>query len=172
MTPTILSHLKPLSSVTSAVPAVDSAIRLSLNAVLDRRASVDGAWWPYSRDAAAELPGLITAVDQRIGRATLRVSVYADAWDDIPRRIPARGRQVRIGSFRSGDPHVITLILAGAEPIRLLVIPADTAGPAEATLTLTAQDTTDLLTIAHLPSVVDAEDEQNPASLSPIGEPV
>ncbi|GAA0966675.1 hypothetical protein GCM10009555_009110 [Acrocarpospora macrocephala] len=169
MTPTILSHLKPLSSVTSAIPAVDSAIRLSLNAVPDRRAAVDGAWWPYSRDAAAELPGLITAVDQRIGRTTLRLSVYADAWDHIPRRIPARGRQVRIGSFQSGDPHVITLILAGAEPIRLLVIPA---GTAEGALKLTGFAPADPPTIAHLPAVVTAEDEPHLASLSPIGEPI
>ena len=66
---------------------------------------VDGAWWPYSRDAAAELPNLIAAVDQRLGRTTLRIGVHQDAWRRIPRRIPARGRQVRIGWFRQTDPR-------------------------------------------------------------------
>ncbi|MBN6054264.1 hypothetical protein JYK22_20145, partial [Nonomuraea sp. RK-328] len=168
MTPTILSHLKPFGPVVSAVPAIASAVRLSLNPALDRRATVDGAWWPYTRDAAAELPGLIAAVDQRLGRTTLRVGVYRDAWEHIPRRIPARGRQVRIGWFRSSDPRVITLILAGAEHITLLVIPPDTAdGHAEAVLGLTVQDSTgflppDVVTIASLPAVRDghaAEDD-------------
>jgi hypothetical protein len=158
MMPTLLSHLKPLSAVTSAVPAIDSPVRLSLNPVLDRRATVDGAWWPYSRDAAAELPGLIAAVDQRLGRTTLRVGVYRDAWDHIPRRIPARGRQVRVGWFRRADSRVVTLGLAGAEQIVLLVIAPGTArGLAETALTLATQDTTGLvpvgiLTVAHRPA--------------------
>ncbi len=118
---------------------------------------VDGAWWPYSCDAAAELPGLIAAVDQRLGRTTLLVGVHRDAWQRIPRRIPARGRTVRIGWFRHADPHVIVLFFASDKPVALLIIPPGTApGPAEAALKLTAQDTAHLtgeaiLTIAHLP---------------------
>ncbi|MFI7233125.1 DUF5994 family protein [Nonomuraea angiospora] len=157
MTPALHSQRTPLSPVSSAIPRVDCALRLSLHPVLDRRAVVDGAWWPSSRDAAAELPNLIAAVDQRLGRTTLRISVHRDAWQRIPRRIPARGRQVRIGWFRHTDPRVITLIFAAGEPVVLLVIPPDTAaGPAEATLKLTAQDTAglttdDILTLANLP---------------------
>ena len=118
---------------------------------------MDGAWWPCSRDAAAELPGLIAAVDRLLDRVTLRIGVHWDVWQSIPRRIPARGRQVRIGWFRHTDPRVITLIFTTGEPVVLLVIPPDTAaGPAEATLKLTAQDTTglsidDILTVARLP---------------------
>jgi hypothetical protein len=71
--------------------------------------------------------------------------------------IPARGRQVRIGWFRHTDPRMITLIFSAGEPVVLLVIPPDTAaGPAEATLKLTTQDTAglsidDILTGARLP---------------------
>ncbi len=81
--------------------------------------------------------------------------MYRDAWDNIPRRIPARGRQVRVGWFHHSDPRVVTLSLAGAEEIVLLVIAPGTAnGPAEAALTLATHDTTgmvpaDILTIAH-----------------------
>ncbi|MEV1175804.1 DUF5994 family protein [Nonomuraea sp. NPDC049784] len=142
MTPTLLSHLKPLSAVASAIPVSDSTVRLSLNPLLDRRGTVDGAWWPRTRDASAELPALISAVDRRLGRAVLRVGLYLDAWDHIPRRIPARGRQVRVGWFRHADPRLITLTIAGTEPITLLVIPPGTAdGPAAAALTLAAADT-------------------------------
>ncbi|MER7505162.1 DUF5994 family protein [Nonomuraea pusilla] len=155
MTPTLLSQRAPLSSTSSAIPRVDSGLRLSLHPVLDRRAVVDGAWWPYSRDAAAELPGLIAAVDQRLQRTTLLVGVQRDAWQSIPHRIPARGRQVRIGWFRHADARVISLIFAAGEPVVLLVIPpGTTAGPAEAELT--AQDTAglsidDILTVERLP---------------------
>jgi hypothetical protein len=157
MTPTLLSQRTPLNPVSSAIPRVDSALRLTLHPALDRRAVVDGAWWPYSRDAAAELPALIAAVDQRLGRTTLRVGVHRDAWRRIPRRIPAPGRQVRIGWFRHADPRVITVIFAAGEPVVLLIIPPGTAaGAAKATLKLTAQDAAgltadDILALASLP---------------------
>ncbi|MFB4274586.1 DUF5994 family protein [Nonomuraea sp. MTCD27] len=157
MTPTLLTQPAPLSPVSTAIPPVDFVLRLTLHPVLDRRAVVDGAWWPRSRDAAAELPSLIAAVDQRLGRTTLRIGVHQDAWQRIPRRIPARGRQVRVGWFRHADPRVITFIFAAGEPIVLLVIPPGTAAEAaEATLKLTAQDTAGLttagiLTLASLP---------------------
>ena len=170
MKASVLTHLKPLSAVASSVPAADPETRLSLNPVLSRRSVVDGAWWPHSRDAAAELPGLIAAVDQRLDRTTLRVGVYKDMWEHIPRRIPAPGRRVNVGWFRNTDPHVITLILADAEPIVLLVIPPDTAsGPAEVALKLGAQDTTglwpaDLLAIARLPATRSARGAGQEAS--------
>ncbi|MFC7586152.1 DUF5994 family protein [Nonomuraea antimicrobica] len=109
------------------------------------------------RDAATELPGLIAAVDQRLGRTTLLVGVCRDAWQHIPRRIPARGRPVRISWFRHADPRLVALFFATGEPVVLLVIPPDTAaGPAEAALKLTAQNTADLtaddiVTFARLP---------------------
>ncbi|MFF4617123.1 DUF5994 family protein [Nonomuraea jabiensis] len=157
MTPTLLSQRAPLGSTLSATPRVDSALRLSLHPVLDRRAVVNGAWWPYSHDAAAELPDLIAAVDQRLQRTTLLVGVHRNAWRRIPRRIPARGRTVRVGWFRHADPHVIVLFSASDEPVALLIIPPDTAvGPAEAALELTARNTADLsddaiFALAHLP---------------------
>ncbi|MEO3801923.1 DUF5994 family protein [Nonomuraea sp. B1E8] len=156
MTPTLLSQPAPLSSASPAIPRVDSALRLSLRPVPNRLAVVDGAWWPSSRDAAAELPGLIGAVDRLLDRVTLRIGLHGDAWQNIPRRIPARGRQVRVGWFRHTDPRVITLSFAAGEPVVLLIIPSGTAaGAARATLKLTAQDIAGLdidaiLTLAHL----------------------
>ncbi|MEV1244383.1 DUF5994 family protein [Nonomuraea sp. NPDC050022] len=158
MTPTLLSQPAPLSSASSAIPRVDSGLRLSLRPVPNRRAVVDGAWWPSSRDAAVELPGLIAAVDRLLDRVTLRIGLHGDAWQNIPRRISARGRQVRVGWFRYTDPRVITLSFAAGEPVVLLIIPSGTAaGAAGATLKLTAQDIAGLsieaiLTLAHLPA--------------------
>ncbi|MEV4109070.1 DUF5994 family protein [Nonomuraea sp. NPDC049695] len=129
-----------------------------MSPVLDRSAIVDGAWWPYSLDAAAELPGLIAAVDRRLGRTTLRVTVYRHAWDHLPRRIPARGRQVRVGWFGQADPPVVTLSFDRAEPIVLLVIPPRAgSGTAQAALILANQGRSGFaaahfLTVAHLPA--------------------
>ncbi|GAA3204639.1 STAS domain-containing protein [Nonomuraea helvata] len=107
----------------SAVAGARSTVRFWLDPVLDPQSARDGTWWPYSGDAAAELPGLIAAADQRLGRTTLRVGLHADAWDDIPHRIPARGRQVRVDCLREGDPHLIVLTLDGGRSVRLLVVP-------------------------------------------------
>ncbi|MFC6561030.1 DUF5994 family protein [Nonomuraea cavernae] len=158
-----------MSAVATAIPTTDSLVRVSLDPGLGRRTMVDGAWWPYSRDAAAQLPGLISAVDQRLGRTTLRVGLHLDSWDHIPRRVPARGRQVRVGWFRVGDPRVITLILAGTEYITLLVIPPD-APNGSAALELAAGGTpglhpADILDTAHRPVMTGAgtPDENDPS---------
>ncbi|MFI6393614.1 DUF5994 family protein [Nonomuraea sp. NPDC050540] len=146
MTPTLL----PLHPVP----------RLSLDPTPSRRAVVNGAWWPRSRDAAAELPGLVAAGDQRLGRTTLLVGLHPDAWRHIPDRIPARGRLVRVGRFRGADPHVVVLFFAAVEPVALLLIPPDTAaGPAQNALTRAARHTADLtaddlLALTRLPTAV------------------
>ncbi|GAA2314609.1 DUF5994 family protein [Nonomuraea roseoviolacea subsp. roseoviolacea] len=129
-------------AATADVPTAHPELRLRLNPALDRKGTVDGAWWPRTRDAAAELPALIAAVGERSGRNVLRVGVHRDAWDHIPHRIPTPGRQVRVGWFRSADPSLVTLSLAGTEPVTLLVVPPGTAEEtATAALTLAAAGT-------------------------------
>lgn len=103
---------------------------------------VDGAWWPYSRDAAAELPALIAAVDRLLDRITLRVDVHIDAWKNLPRHIPARGRRVRVGWFHHSDPRVIILSFAAADQVVLLLVPS--------TAPDLAAQTIDGLTLTHL----------------------
>ncbi|MBF8190345.1 hypothetical protein ITP53_32465 [Nonomuraea sp. K274] len=127
MMPTLLSQPAPLSSASSAIPRVDSALRLSLHPGLNRRAAADGTWWPRSHDATTELPGLIAAVDRLLDRVTLRVGLHRHTWQNIPRRIPARGRLVRVAWFRHTDPRMITLIFATGEPVVLLTFPPGTA---------------------------------------------
>ncbi|MEO3812264.1 DUF5994 family protein [Sphaerisporangium sp. B11E5] len=122
------------------MPSVDSALRLRLSPVPYRQTVADGAWWPYTRDAAAELPGLIAAVDRLLDRVTLRVGLHGDTWRSVPSRIQARGRGVRVTWSRHTDPHVITLYFAAGEPIFLMVMPTGAAGPAGAMPT--AQGTT------------------------------
>jgi hypothetical protein len=106
--------------------------RLTLDPDLTRRGAVDGAWWPAGYDAGAELPALIAAVDQRLKRRVLRVGLHVDTWHNVPHSIAAPRRQVKVGWFRTIDPHVVNLIIPGIEHLNLLVIPPDTAPAAAA----------------------------------------
>ncbi|WP_182883975.1 STAS domain-containing protein [Microbispora sp. H10949] len=168
MTPTLLSpSITPSSPPAGTAPVIGSDVRLRLAPVLGLRGTVDGAWWPHSRDATVELPGLIAAVDQRLGLTTLRVGVHVDTWDHIPHRVQAGGRQVKVGWFHSADPRLVTLTFAEAEPVILLVVPPYTAdGPAGAALILASKGTfgplpVDLLTTAahHAIGTRDADGE-------------
>jgi hypothetical protein len=56
---------------------------------------------------------------------TLRVGLHVDAWDNIPHRIPAPGRAVRVGWFRSMDRRLVSLTMRGRDAIILRVIPPE-----------------------------------------------
>jgi hypothetical protein len=116
---------------------VPLASRLSLDPALGRRRAVDGGWWPGSRDAGAELPGLISSLNARVG-SILRLSVDARDWDDIPRRITVGGHVVRVGRFATMN-HKIILTRGAQDHIMLLVVPprASTAS-AKAALAMAA----------------------------------
>lgn len=130
MTMTMTVPFPASASRARVAPAAtpEPAARLSLGSTRDRRRGpVDGAWWPRSRDATAELPGLIAAVDRRLGRNTFRVNLALTAWDNIPRRIPVPGRTIKVAWFRTIDPLTVSLTIAGAENLILVVIPPDTS---------------------------------------------
>ncbi|WP_327048370.1 DUF5994 family protein [Microbispora sp. NBC_01189] len=122
----------PIARVPPERPIGAPAVRLSLEPNSRRARAVDGEWWPRSTDAAAELPGLIAAVDRHLGRMTLRVGLHVDAWSNIPRRIPVPGRAVKVGWFQSMDRRLVTLTINGREGITLRVIPPEAAASAKA----------------------------------------
>lgn len=116
-----------------------STARLRLDVTLGHRGAVDGAWWPRSRDANAEIPALLVALDAALGRLSRFVSVHVDTWDNIPRRLPVAGRVVRVGWFRSMDARSVSVTMDRGDPVELLVIPAETAEtPARLAMTMAA----------------------------------
>jgi Family of unknown function (DUF5994) len=141
----------------AAIPGGLPSARVSFGPALSRRGAVDGGWWPRSRNALTELPGLIAALDARPGVRVQRVAVHRDEWDDIPRQLTGGGgHRVRVDWFTTISRHTVSVTIAGGrEPIALLVVPPstpaeaardamDTAatgpGTAQATDILTAQD--------------------------------
>ncbi|MGW0735725.1 DUF5994 family protein [Streptomyces sp. NPDC002851] len=86
-----------------------------------REGILDGAWWPRSRDIAAELPGLITALSRHLGPIT-RVGLDASAWEGLPKRLIVDDQVVHLDSFPVGDDTV--LVTRGDEDhFSLLVVP-------------------------------------------------
>ena len=111
----------------SAIPAGPPSARVSFDPALSRRGAVDGGWWPRSRNALTELPGLIAALDARPGVRVQRLAVHRDEWDEIPRQLTDNGHFVRIDWFTTIPRHTVSVTTArGREPIALLVVPPGT----------------------------------------------
>ena len=123
------------SSTTDASPVDDRSARVAVSDVLFE-GRLDGAWWPHSRDVTIELPGLLAALPDRVGRIT-RVSLNLTMWDATPNRIQSPGRILRVGWFTVIDPDLMTLSDAQGHRVLLLVIPPETpAAVAERALTM------------------------------------
>lgn len=92
-------------------------------------APLDGGWWPRSADPAAELPGLIPALDKLHGCVT-RVMLGAADWNaSRPKRLQvggAGGRVVRLGWFASMPAGLLTAIFASGQRTDLVTIPPHT----------------------------------------------
>jgi hypothetical protein len=101
--------------------------RLLLQSGLHARTLLDGGWWPRSADPAAELPGLIVAIDGRQGPIT-QIMLGTAGWDaSRPRRVrvdgPAGSRTVRLGWFET-MPAGLLIATARGRPDRSAHRPA------------------------------------------------
>jgi hypothetical protein len=116
--------LSPPSTILTGPPAP----RVSFDPARNRHGAVDGGWWPHSRDALTELPGLIAALDSQPGMRVQRLSVHRDDWDDIPRRLTTdTGQVIRVDWFSVIPRHTVSVTTAGKGTIELLVVPPGTA---------------------------------------------
>ncbi|MFI7015497.1 DUF5994 family protein [Streptomyces sp. NPDC050164] len=117
-----------------------SSLRLSLAPVGPVPALLDGAWWPRSRDLAAELPSLTAVLDPLWGRIT-RVTVNPTHWPVVPRKVPVAGHVVKVGWFLpEQDAHELLLLSYYVGRWNLLVIPPQTTPESAARLMAAASD--------------------------------
>jgi hypothetical protein len=130
-----LSPQAPTRATPPAKASLNGA-RLSLVPATLPRAGLGGGWWPRSRDATAELPGLIAELSARIGRVS-RVALQVRAFDNIPRRLAVGGREVRVAWFRYMNMNTVILTMAGRDDLVLLLVPP-LAPPAAAAQALRA----------------------------------
>ncbi len=116
-----------MSTSQSSQRRTTTAPGLSLRLVLKDRAvtgSLDGIWWPQSRDIAVEVRDLVNNFpDGRISR----VLFSRPDWDTHPRTVQLGGRRMKTGSFPSDDTHLIVLTMTDHAVLRLLIVPPDHA---------------------------------------------
>jgi uncharacterized protein DUF5994 len=108
-------------------PQRQAVPRLLLRPEHSPAAPLDGGWWPRSGDPAAELPGLIAALDERYGPVT-RVMASTAGWNGgTPRRVrvggPAGSRVVKVGWFATMPAGLLTALSASGRRADLVTVP-------------------------------------------------
>ncbi|MFI5615950.1 DUF5994 family protein [Streptomyces sp. NPDC051567] len=121
-----MTTIMTLDRAAPGLLAPPRPVRLSLTPGTALAGQLDGAWWPSSRDLAAELPALAAALDEPWGRIT-RVTVNPAPWPVIPHKVPVEGRWVHVGWFTEQDPDKLILLSGTVGRWDLLVVPPETA---------------------------------------------
>jgi hypothetical protein len=117
-----------LSTTLPAVTADEQPrcpLRLRLRPKALTTGYVDGAWWPRSRDLAAELPALLAVLAVRLGEIS-RVSYNLTEWDTAPRQVAADGVRVRLNGFWSRPAHTVDVVAGDRRRLTLLLVAPDT----------------------------------------------
>lgn len=75
--------------------------RIDLRQPINGTGSIDGAWWPHSKDLAAELAALFDVLGTA-GRAMTGVIYNFDSCDRAPRKMQIAGQLVRTSGYHYG----------------------------------------------------------------------
>ncbi|MBB4688191.1 DUF5994 family protein [Amycolatopsis jiangsuensis] len=119
--------------------AVGDEVRLQLKPAAGG-GYVDGAWWPRSRDAGVEFPGVLAAVRDRVGDVERISYPLGDGWEIAHRKLVVDGRVVRLEGFHSMQAHTVALVGTQQRRLILLVVAPDTARDAATAALRTAAD--------------------------------
>jgi len=87
---------------------------------------VDGAWWPYGDDLAAELPAVLTPLAARLG-AIHRVTYRMDEWASAPEELVLAGQIVLLDGYHHGTVHTVEVSGPRNRRLVLLVVAPGTA---------------------------------------------
>lgn len=111
---------------TSNVPTTPSSrspLRLRM-AAQSGRGTLDGGWWPQSRDLVVEMTDLVDHFPAERGRVT-RIVFSPPDWDPGPRRIEVASGYVEVVSLPRADTHLALLTTSDGQVLRLLVVPPE-----------------------------------------------
>ncbi|GAA1898709.1 DUF5994 family protein [Williamsia serinedens] len=118
--------------MTPSTPArTDVVERVSGRVALKSRPTpsdqVDGAWWPSSRDLAAEVDLLLPALGDRV-IAVGRVVFHADDWNCPHARMQHAGTVIRLDGYRFWPSHLVKIrAVKDTDAMTMMVIPPETA---------------------------------------------
>ena len=118
-------HLSMTPQAVTANEQPRYPLRLRLRPKALTTGYVDGAWWPRSRDLAAELPALLAVLAVRLGEIP-RVSYNLTEWETAPGQISVDGVRVRLSGFWSRPPHTVDVVASDRRRLTLLLVPPET----------------------------------------------
>ncbi|GAA4293253.1 DUF5994 family protein [Mycobacterium paraffinicum] len=98
--------------------------RLQLKPYRSVSEHIDGAWWPRTTNLLDELPGLLTAVSERLGPVVM-VGYRRNGWQDTPALVQIGGHTVELLAFTSDEPSSVILIGENGHHLTLHVIRPD-----------------------------------------------
>lgn len=144
----------PRTITAPATGVSEDAARVRLDPHPSRTTVLDGAWWPRSGNAVAELEPLVRALAGLRGQIT-HVLLNADEWDlpHPPRAAGGRGA-VRLCWYASQPAGLVTIMSEfGRDRFDLMVVPSATSQAAADTAMSAAADATDR---RHAPELLAA----------------
>jgi hypothetical protein len=153
----------PRNASEPAPPAVaDQEARLELKPDGPTTGYVDGGWWPRSRKMEVELPALVAALGQRLGRVE-SVSYHLGDWDAPPRIVNVEGAAVRLAGYRVQRTGSVDVIARDQRVTLVVVGPEYTEQAAREVLTASAgsgntDDVSTLLANDHPAATAQKED--------------
>jgi hypothetical protein len=101
------------TSVGRSVQPARRELRLAMKPDTAVRDGVDGGWWPWSTDPAAEFPALIMALSSWVGPAR-RMAYSLHDWDPAEDKMTVEGWVIRLEG--SDVMRANTVTLTGPNP--------------------------------------------------------
>lgn len=102
-------------------------LRLKIKPNTAARGALDGGWWPWSTDPAAEFPALVMALSSWVGPAR-HLAYHPDGWDPAESTLTIDGWTVHLAAPRTMQPNTVVLTGPNRKQIRVLVVPPATPG--------------------------------------------
>jgi hypothetical protein len=141
-------------STSFASTSVDGA-RLALKARPTTGDHVDGAWWPASRDLAAEIDRLMPALGDRV-IAVGRVVFHAGDWDCPRARMQHAGAVIRLDGYRFWPSHLVKVrAVQDTDALTLMVIPPETAPDIAAAVLEQCSADDSIVTVEDMAALLD-----------------
>lgn len=139
-----MSFSATMSATNTPSPASPQAgaleARLELKPDGFRSGFVDGGWWPRSRNLEEQLPALLAALRERLGRVE-SVSYHLGDWEKPPRRVSLDGVVVRLAGYRFQPAGSIDVIARDRRVTLLVIGPEQSEQVAHRALATSAQQT-------------------------------
>jgi hypothetical protein len=153
-------------TTTNGPAPTASRTRLPLRLRMSDRTGIDtldGGWWPQSRDLAVELADLVDHFPAALGRVQHAVYSPPD-WDSAPaRRVRVETGYVHVDAVPQDDTHVVLLRTSQLLTLRLLVVPSDFSADQGAEALLAAATTGYSYSAGSLLETVTNELDVDPA---------